>query len=150
MSPANRTFYLASSMNLPGAPRGGGALPIAHKLVHAIEQATGDRCVSRWMYHKQQNQDPYLDLMAVVNLVDIAQADYVVVVPLTPTSRGVHVEMGMALSMGKPTYIYRPPGLDSLAFDGLCMPPPLSILSAIQTVLPPPPKADSGDVGSDE
>lgn len=146
MSPAGRTFYLASSINTPDNPRGGGSLATAQRLAYFIEGVTGDRCIARWPFHKLQNQDHFLPLMAVVNLEDIAQADYVVVVPLTSSSRGCHVELGMALAMGKPTYLYRPPGQDEVAFDQLCMKPPADMLKAIKEVL----FSDPGDAPDEE
>lgn len=108
-------FYLGMNYNNNG-------IQIAKEFAQYIENTTGDKCISRWHNSKaHQSQENHLTI-ALTDALDIAQADYVILCPLTPTSRGTHVEQGLALALDKPTYLYRPPHIEGTAFDSLCKP----------------------------
>ena len=115
-------FYLGMPINNGKVgSRDGEGLLRARRVRDALELLTGDSCTSRWIDHPFQNQDAYLKTVAVTDICDVAMADYVIVLPLTTTCRGTHVEMGLALAWGKPTYLYVPSGRDPMAFDELCL-----------------------------
>jgi nucleoside 2-deoxyribosyltransferase len=130
-----RTFYLASSFHLPSAQNGGQTL--ARALVLALEKVTGDRCTSRWIFVAYHSEGWFAKQAAVADMIDLARADYVIVVPQTKTSRGTHVEMGLALALDKPTYLWRPPGIEGVAFDQLCLELPEEWRATIEDVFRP-------------
>jgi hypothetical protein len=131
-----KSFYLGMPINngTPGS-RDGRGIEQARKVRDALEAATGDRCISRWIDHPFQNQDPFLRTMAVTDIVDLGMADYAILLPLTVTCRGTHFEMGAAVMAGKPTYLYVASKRDPMAFDQLCLPFPVKWAVAIERVL---------------
>lgn len=134
---AGKTFYLACSINIPGEPLRG--VVIARKIAAAIERTMGWRCTSRWFdsrYHYNAELGALPAQAAAVDMADIARADCVVAAPLTPTSRGCHVEIGIALGLDRSVYLYRVKGRDPTAFDYLCAEPPASVRTAIESCLP--------------
>jgi hypothetical protein len=131
-----KTFYLGMPINNGEVgSRDGIGIERARRVRDAIERVTGDTCTSRWIDHPFQNRDEFLLTVAVTDICDVAAADYVVVLPLTVTCRGTHVEMGLALAWGKPTYLYIPRGRDPMAFDKLCLKPPMLMQEAIERAL---------------
>lgn len=110
-----------------------GGAAIARSLIKRLEQETGDRCTSRWPYSKSHVLQGIRASIALTDMLDLAQADYVILVPLTGTARGVHVEMGAAYGLDKPVYLFRPDGLEGTAFDAFCLPMPTPWLNAIET-----------------
>jgi len=106
-------FYLAMNYS-------DGGIEIAKKLAPELEKLTGDQCTSRW-HHSEAHEPPeFRKTVACTDVADIARADYVIIAPLTKTSRGSHVEMGLALGLDKPVYLYRPDGIKGTGFDALC------------------------------
>lgn len=130
------SFYLAMAIN-DGSPgsRDGSGIDVARRVAQSLERVTGAVCISRWLGHPRLNDDAYLKTLALADAMDLAVADFVIVVPLTGSARGVHVEMGMGLMAGKPVYLYAPPGRDPVAFDELCLRLPLMWAEAIEDVL---------------
>lgn len=121
-------FYLGGSYNLPGAPGLGANL--ARRLVPVLERHLSARCVSRWMFsgHHEGQNDPEFktgQAISVCDLLDLSKADAALLLMLTGTSRGAHVEMGAAFALDIPVFLYRPQG-DGSAFDNLCSPFPES------------------------
>lgn len=112
-------FYLGMNYHDNGAT-------IARLLIPKIEAATGDRCTSRWPYSPSHRLQGIRASIALTDVQDVARADYIVLVPLTRTARGCHVEMGLAFGLDKPCYLYRPDDLEGTAFDALCLPMPPS------------------------
>lgn len=108
-------FYLGMNYN-------GGGIEIARQLAPMLELMTGDKCVSRWFHSEAHKHGEFRRTIACSDVADIAQSDYVVLAPLSRTSRGTHVEMGLALGLDKPVYLYRPDGIDGVGFDALCIP----------------------------
>lgn len=108
-------FYLGMNYN-------GGGIQVAKKLIPRLEELTGDQCTSRWVWSEAHERRDFRLTIASTDLADIARADYVVLAPLTETSRGCHVEMGLAIGLDKPTYLYRPTRMDGVGFDVLCKP----------------------------
>ena len=105
----------------------GGGIQTAKKLAPKLEQLTGDQCTSRWIYSEAHEHHEFRKTIACTDVSDVARADYVIIAPLTPTSRGSHVEMGLALGLDKPVYLYRPPeskdstqSVGGTGFDTLC------------------------------
>ncbi len=131
-----KKFYLGMPINNGKVgSRDGIGLSRAKQIRDGLERLTGDKCISRWIDHPFQNLDPFLRTVAVADICDVAMADYVIVLPLTTTCRGTHVEMGLSLAWGKPTYIYIAPGRDPMAFDQLCLPVPADWQAVIEQAL---------------
>jgi len=132
-----RTFYLATNINRPGTPLGG--VLTAERMAEALERVTGARCTSRWIWathhHRVEGSGPMGTILASTDLIDIARADFVVIVPLTPTSRGAHVELGAALALDKPTFLYSHKDRDPTAFDSLAVPVPPAWREAIESAI---------------
>ena len=97
-----------------------GGIQIAKKLAPELEKLTSDRCTSRWHHSEAHKHIMFRKTIVCTDVADIARADYVIIAPLTKTSRGSHVEMGLALGLDKPVYLYRPDGIDGTGFDALC------------------------------
>lgn len=134
----DKAFYLGCSINLPGEKLAG--IAVARKIAANIEQAMGWRCTARWFssqYHYNAEEGALPAQAAAVDMADIARADLAVVAPLTPTSRGCHVEIGIALGLDKPVLLYRAKGRNPTAFDYLCAEPPQAVVDAIEAALPP-------------
>jgi hypothetical protein len=110
-------FYFG--MNYNGEPMG---ITIAKKLIPELVALTGHSCTSRWPWSEAHEQKEFRLTIAVTDALDIARADYVILGPLTGTSRGVHVEQGIALGLDKPVYLYRPDKFDGTGFDAICLP----------------------------
>lgn len=115
--PGEGFFYLGMNYH-----EGGGA--IARLLIPRLEAATGDRCTARWPYSPSHRLQGIRASIALTDVQDVARSDYVILAPLTKTSRGCHVEMGIAFGLDKPCYLHRPDGLEGTAFDALCLPMP--------------------------
>lgn len=131
-----KQFYLGMPINNGKVgSRDGSGLAMARRVRDALERLTGDKCTSRWIDHPFQNQDPFLRTVAVTDICDVSIADYVILLPLTTTCRGTHVEMGLSLAWGKPTYLYIPSHRDPMAFDQLCLELPLHMRVAIEAAL---------------
>ncbi len=112
-----KKFYLGMPINNGKVgSRDGIGLSRAKQIRDGLERLTGDKCISRWIDHPFQNLDPFLRTVAV-------------------TCRGTHVEMGLSLAWGKPTYIYIAPGRDPMAFDQLCLPVPADWQAVIEQAL---------------
>lgn len=121
-------FYLGMNYN-------NGGLEIAKRLIPELERLTGHHCTSRWVWSKVPVSDEFRLTIATTDLADIARADYVVLAPLTGTARGCHVEMGLAIGLDKPVYLYRPDSVDGVEFDVLCKAWPQAWVEAIQRIL---------------
>jgi nucleoside 2-deoxyribosyltransferase len=106
-------FYLAMNYS-------NGGIQTAKKLAPELEKLTGDQCTSRWHHSEAHEHHEFRKTIACTDVSDVARADYVIVAPLTETSRGSHVEMGLALGLDKPVYLYRPEGMSGTGFDSLC------------------------------
>lgn len=100
----------------------GGGIEIAKMLAPELEALTGDQCTSRWHHSEAHKHREFRLTIASTDLSDIARADYVILGPLTGTARGVHVELGLAIGLDKPVYLYRPAGIEGTGFDSLCIP----------------------------
>jgi nucleoside 2-deoxyribosyltransferase len=111
----DKKFYLGMNYN-------GGGIEIAKKLAPRLESLTGHQCTSRWHHSEAHEHREFRLTIATTDLADIARADYVILAPLTETSRGCHVELGLALGLDKPVYLYRPDGINGTGFDSLCLP----------------------------
>lgn len=125
-------FYMAASFNLPNNPNGGAIL--ARTVARKIEELSKAHCVSRWFYHLYLENSSFYTA-AVADIIDISSADFVVVLPLTKTSRGTHVELGIALALAKPVYLYSPPDRSPTSFDMLCQTMPKEWRDAIDAIL---------------
>jgi nucleoside 2-deoxyribosyltransferase len=99
-----------------------GGIDLAKKLAPELEKLTGDNCTSRWHHSEAHEKAEFRRTIATTDLADIARAHYVILAPLSKTARGLHVEMGLALGLDKPVYLYRPDSVDGVGFDALCMP----------------------------
>jgi nucleoside 2-deoxyribosyltransferase len=97
-----------------------GGIKVAKKLAPKLELLTGDQCTSRWHHSEEHEYKEFRKTIACTDVSDVARADYVICCPLTETSRGSHVEMGLGLGLDKPVYLYRPEGMDGTGFDSLC------------------------------
>lgn len=113
-----KRFYLGMNYNLPGRPGAGAAL--ARDLIRGLEAITRCRCTSSWPFEEPHSWPGFGRSAAVQDLVDLSLADFMIAVPLTGTSRGTHVEIGAALALGKPVYLYATDGRDPTGFDSLC------------------------------
>ena len=107
-------FYLGMNYN-------GGGISVAKRLIPELVKLTGHECTSRWVWSEAHEGKEYLLTIAATDLVDIACSDYVLLAPLTGTARGCHVEMGLALGLDKPVYLYRPRDVEGVGFDSLCL-----------------------------
>lgn len=107
-------FYLGMNYN-------GGGIQVAKKLIPELEKLTGHQCTSRWVWSEAHESKDFRLTIGCTDLSDIARADYVILAPLTETSRGAHVEMGLAIGLDKPVYLYRPDHIDGTGFDSLCL-----------------------------
>src|SRR5437870_7533236 len=121
-------FYLGMNCN-------GGGIKVAKLLAPELEKLTGDQCTSRWMHSEAHEKREFRLTIASTDLSDISRADYVILAPLTETSRGCHVEMGLAIGLDKPVYLYRPDGIDGTGFDSLCLPWRVEWIVAIKNIL---------------
>lgn len=121
-------FYLGMNYN-------GGGIQIAKQLAPELERLTGHQCTSRWIWSEAHESKDFRLTIATTDLADIARADYVILAPLTETSRGCHVELGLALGLDKPVYLYRPDGIDGTGFDSLCKRWPLDWGVALKRIL---------------
>lgn len=108
-----KRFYLGMNFN-------GGGIEIAKQLMPQLEIITKHQCTSRWIWSEAHESQEYRRTIAVTDLADIARSDYVILAPLTNTARGCHVELGLALALDKPVYLYRPKNQDGVGFDVLC------------------------------
>lgn len=130
---AGLRFYLGTNYNIPGHPGGGCAL--ARKLIRAMEGATGDHCTSRWPYSAAHVTQGNRLTISITDIIDISSSDYVILIPLTPTARGCHVELGLSLGLDKPTFLYRPNGEEGTGFDSVAKPCPPEWRRVIDDVL---------------
>lgn len=126
---AGKTFYWASAYNLPGRPAAGADFAV--KAIALVEELTGDKCTAHWPTDQRHGEKWYAKQAAVVDLADVARADYLIFAPLTGTSRGTHVELGYAMALGKPVYGWRPDGIEGTAFDALVTPLKWNVADAI-------------------
>lgn len=115
----------------------GGGIQTAKKLIPELEKMTGHQCTSRWVWSEAHESHEFIMTIGVTDIIDVSRADYVLLAPLTGTARGCHVEMGLALGLDKPTYLYRPKGADSVGFDGLCKPWKPEWIDAIERLIKP-------------
>lgn len=126
-----RTFYYASSYHLPGVV-GGGAL-VAERAIPRIEAATGWKCTSKWPFDFRHGEPWYAKQAAETDFQSVKDADAVLFLPLTKTSRGTHVELGMAIALGKTRYGWRfEPTDDGTAFDAFCERLPHNICQIVE------------------
>ena len=107
-------FYLGMNYN-------GGGIEIGKRLAPELERLTSDQCTSRWLHSEIHERKEFRLTIALTDLSDIARADYVILAPLTQTARGCHVEMGLAIGLDKPVYLYRPDAMDGVGFDSVCL-----------------------------
>ena len=121
-------FYLGMNYN-------GGGIQVAKKLIPELEARTGHQCTSRWVWSEAHESAEFRLTIATTDLADIARANYVILAPLTGTARGCHVEMGLALGLDKPVYLYRPKGMDGVGFDSLCKKWPPEWIAALEFIL---------------
>ncbi|HEV2120602.1 MAG TPA: hypothetical protein VGS11_10950 [Candidatus Bathyarchaeia archaeon] len=121
-------FYLGMNFN-------GGGIEIAKKLIPMLEELTGDQCTSRWVWSEAHKSQEFRLTIAITDLVDISRADYVLLAPLTETSRGAHVEQGFAFGQDKPVYLYRPKEINGTGFDSLCKPWKDEWIQALEEIL---------------
>lgn len=130
------SFYLACAINLPGKPLEG--VRLAARIATTLETLTGARCNSRWIFnalhHTLEGAGNTPRTLALTDALDVQRSDFVVAAPLTGTSRGVHVELGMAYALGIPVYLYSPAGRDPTAFDSLAHPCPEPWAAAIEQI----------------
>lgn len=127
------SFYLAMNFNFPG--KDGEGAKLAVKLKSELERETGMFCTSRWMLHAHHGKDGYGRIVALTDLMDVARAECLIAIPLTKTARGTHIEIGAALGLDKPVFLYSPKGRSPTAFDSLCLDLPADWKETIQTVL---------------
>ena len=121
-------FYLGMNYN-------GGGIKVAKLLAPELEKLTGDQCTSRWHHSEPHEKKEFRLTIATTDISDIARANYAILAPLTETSRGCHVEMGLAIGLDKPVYLYRPDGIDGTGFDSLCLPWKPAWVDAIRTII---------------
>ena len=112
-----------------------GGIQIAKRLKPELEKLTGDECVSRWIFSEAHESQEFHLTIAATDLADIARSDYVILAPLSGTSRGVHVEMGLAIALDKPCYLFRPEAYEGVGFDVLCLPWKLEWREALDKIL---------------
>ncbi len=129
----NKLFYFGMNFNFPGFPNCGARL--ARKIMRALETETGDRCTSRWPWHVHHEKSGMGLPAAVADIVDISRADYVILAPMTDTARGTHVEMGFALALDIPVYLYSKKDRKPTAFDSLCLPATEQMAYSIDSVM---------------
>lgn len=122
-------FYLGMNFN------GLGGCDFAKELAREIEKLTGDKCISRWHHSEAHESQEFKLTIAITDIIDITQSDYVLLAPLTKTARGTHVEMGLALALDKPVYLYRPKGIDGTGFDSVCKNWKQSWIEALERLL---------------
>ena len=127
------SFYLATSFDLPDEPEGG--LRRGRLIAAALTELLDARCTSRWLHSYVHLLHGFGRTAALTDVVDVAQADVLVAVPQSPTSRGTHVEIGMALALDKPVFLYRVRGRDPTAFDHLCLEPTAPMRRVIAAAL---------------
>lgn len=106
-------FYLAMSYS-------NGGIDVAKRLAPELEKMTGDKCTSRWHHSEAHEHHEFRRTIACTDVADVAQADYVIAAPLNKASKGTHVEIGLALGLDKPVYLFRPKENDGCGFDTLC------------------------------
>lgn len=126
-----RKFY-------PGMNYNGGGIQIAKRLIPKLEEATGCQCTSRWVWSEAHEHKDFRLTIAATDLSDIARADFLIVAPLTGTSRGVHVEIGLGIALDKPVFLYRPKEFDGTGFDSLCLPWRKDWVDALERILAEP------------
>lgn len=115
---SGRRFYYASSYHLPGIV--GGGAEVARLAIPWLEDFYGAKCTSKWPFDFAHGEPWYAKQAAETDVQSVKDADFVLFLPLTKTSRGTHVEMGMAIALGKPVYGQRfAEGDDGTAFDAL-------------------------------
>ena len=110
-----KRFYLGMNYN-------GGGIEIAKKLIPQLELMTGHQCTSRWVWSEAHESHEFRLTIATTDIIDISRSDYVLLAPLTGTARGMHFEMGLAIGVDKPVYLYRPKEIDGTGFDSVCLP----------------------------
>jgi nucleoside 2-deoxyribosyltransferase-like protein len=98
------SFYVASTLS---------NYKNAHTLITTLEQYSDNRCLFDWtkLYkehlasHKLSEVDTYLraSSLAQTEVDAVSHADFVVV--LLPGGTGTHVELGVALALGKPVFL---------------------------------------------
>jgi nucleoside 2-deoxyribosyltransferase len=98
-----------------------GGIETAKKLIPELEKLTNCQCTSRWVYSEAHETQEFRKTISITDIVDIARADFVLLAPLSKTARGMHVEMGLALGLDKPIYLYRPANIEGVGFDVLCL-----------------------------
>ena len=123
-----KRFYLGMNYN-------GGGIEVAKRLIPELEGLTGHQCTSRWVWSEAHESKEFRLTIASTDVSDIARADYVILAPLTGTARGCHVEMGLAIGLDKPCYLYRPEQFDGTGFDSLCLPWKVDWRVAIEKLL---------------
>ena len=128
-----KRFYLGMNYNE-------GGIETAKKLIPTLEALTGHQCTSRWVWSEAHESHEFRLTIGCTDLSDIARADYVVLAPLTTTSRGCHVELGLGIGLDKPVYLYRPDGIDGTGFDSLCLKWRPEWIKAIEAILNQPQK----------
>ena len=124
----SRKFYLGMNYN-------GGGIELAKKLAPQLEILTGDQCTSRWHHSEAHEHKEFRKTISYTDIADVARADYVIIAALTGTSRGAHFEMGLAVGLDKPVYLYRPEGIDGTAFDECTLPWKTEWIVAIEKLL---------------
>ena len=123
-----KKFYLGMNRNSKSRSEDGHGAIVAVRVMRALEKATGAVCTARWPWSEHEN-------IGLTCLFDIARADFVILAPLNDTARGTHVEMGAALALDKPTYLYPSSHRDPTHFDRLCLPLPETWRQAIEIAL---------------
>jgi hypothetical protein len=109
-----RKFYLGMNYN-------NGGIEIAKKLIPELEKLTQCQCTSRWVFSEAHERQEFRKTISITDIADIARSDFVLLCPLSKTARGCHVEMGLALGLDKPIYLYRPKEIEGVGFDILCL-----------------------------
>jgi len=113
----------------------GGGIEVAKRLIPEIELLTGHQCTSRWVWSEAHESREFRLTIAATDIIDIARSDYVLLAPLTGTARGMHFEMGLAVGVDKPVYLYRPKEFDGTGFDSVCLPWKVEWISALEELL---------------
>ena len=114
------TFYLAGSWRHKSA---------CAAVAERIEDETDLYCMSRWLHSDEDDDDPDARRAgAVACMEDVENSDVVLVLTQDRASLGKHVELGLALALGKHVILVRAPWANPFskprcAFYELCSGP---------------------------
>ena len=123
-----------------------GGAAIARKLIPKMEEVTGDQCTARWPFSPSHALQGIRASIALTDALDVARSNYVVLVPLSRTARGLHVEMGLAFGLDKPCYLFRPDvqvvdgepvtiRIEGTAYDAFCLQMPPEWIKVIEAAI---------------